>query len=184
MNNEKPPAPNDTDKPVVTSSTDYIRALRAHLKNNKPVSAYNVANDALKRYPKNPLIVSYHGVLLSMVDKKHLSAIDACRKALVLFKAEDNYSASMVYPHLYLNLGKAYLGARKKKEAVEAFRKGIKYERSNPELKQELQRLGMRKAPPVPFLSRSNPINKYLGILLNKPGKSDQQQHRSSSHPR
>lgn len=187
MKNDRSPAPDNAGKPAngtMTSSTDYIRALRAHLKNNKPVSAYGVANDALKRYPKNPLIVSYHGVLLSMVDKKHQSAIDACRKALVLFKPEDDHIASMVYPHLYLNLGKAYLGARKKKEAVEAFQKGIKYERSNPELKQELQRVGMRKAPPLSFLSRSNPINKYLGMLLNKSGKGDQQRHRPSPRTR
>lgn len=178
MKNEKPPAPDDTGRPandVTTSSTDYIRSLRAHLKNNKPISAYSVANDALKRYPKNPLIVSYHGVLLSMVDKKHISAIDACRKALVLFKPEDDHSASVVYPHLYLNLGKAYLGARKKKEAVEAFQKGLKYERSNPELKHELRRLGTRKAPPVTFLSRSNPINKLLGKILHKPDTDNQQ---------
>jgi tetratricopeptide (TPR) repeat protein len=146
----------------------------AHLKDNKPVSAYGVASEALKHYPKNPLIVSYHGVLLALMERKHRSAIDACRKALILFKPEDNHSATIVYPHLYLNLGKAYLMAGRKKEAVEAFQKGLKYERSNPELKHELRRLGIRKAPPVPFLSRSNPINKYLGKLLHKPRGDNQ----------
>ena len=187
MNDEKFPGADDAGKPdsgPSMTSTVYIRALRTFLKNNKPISAYSVANDALKRYPKNPIIVSYHGVLLSLVDKKHKSAIDTCRKAFVLFKPEDDHSASMVYPHLYLNLGKAYLGARKKKEAIEAFQKGIKYERSNPELKQELQRLGMRKAPTVTFLSRSNPLNKLLGKLLNKTGKSDQQRQSPSPRPR
>jgi hypothetical protein len=31
-----------------------------------------------------------------------------------------------------------------------------------------MQKLGVRKKPPVPFLDRSNPINKYIGKLLNK----------------
>jgi tetratricopeptide (TPR) repeat protein len=177
MNNEKPSDAERTgtgDSGAEITAADYIRAMRAHLRNSKPLSAYSVANDALKRYPANPLIVSYHGVLQSVVDKKHRSAVDACRKALLLFKAEDSYSASVVYPHLYLNLGKAYLATGKKKEAVEAFQKGLKYERSNPELKQALRRLGIRKAPLVSFLSRSNPINKLLGMLLNKPGKDNQ----------
>jgi hypothetical protein len=26
----------------------------------------------------------------------------------------------------------------------------------------------MRKKPPVPFLDRSNPINKYIGMILQK----------------
>ncbi len=178
MKNDKSATSNDAGKPAdgtVTSSTDYIRALRAHLKNNKPVSAYSVANDALKRYPKNPLIVSYHGVLLALMERKHRSAIEACRKALILFKPEDDYNATLVYPHLYLNLGKTYLMAGRRKEAIEAFQKGFKYERSNPELKHELRRLGIRKAPPIPFLSRSNLINKYLGKLLHKARGENQQ---------
>lgn len=34
----------------------------------------------------------------------------------------------------------------------------------------ELDKLGLRKPPVIPFLSRGNPINKYLGIILSRMG--------------
>jgi hypothetical protein len=40
----------------------------------------------------------------------------------------------------------------------------------NPELVRELERLGSRKEPVLPFLARGNPLNKFLGIMLKKTG--------------
>lgn len=180
VKNRNPSAADDAAAPasgMAISPADYIRVLRTHLRNHKQVSASGVADDALKRFPKNPLIVSYHGLLQSLVDGKHRSAVDSCRRAFTLLSAEDAYSASVVYPLLYPNLGKACLAAGMKKDAVEAFQKGIGHERGNPELIEELKRLGIRKAPVVPFLSRSNPINKYLGRLLHDKHGGDGVKH-------
>jgi hypothetical protein len=74
----------------------------------------------------------------------------------------------VLYPVFYLNLGRAYLAAGKKKDAIDAFRKGLQYDNGNSDLRKELRGLGMRKKPPVPFLDRSNPINKYIGMILQK----------------
>ncbi len=65
----------------------------------------------------------------------------------------------------YLNLGRIYLLMKNREEAIRNFREGLKYG-SNEEIADELHRLGVRKSPALPFLSRGNPINKYLGILL------------------
>ncbi len=65
----------------------------------------------------------------------------------------------------YLNLGRIYLIMRKRGEAIAVFREGLKRER-NEDIVAELNRLGVRSAPVLRFLSRNNPINKYLGILL------------------
>lgn len=67
----------------------------------------------------------------------------------------------------YLNLGRIYLIDRKKTAAVDAFREGLKHE-MNPHIIDELHRLGLRKPPVIPFLKRSNPVNKYLGLFLSR----------------
>jgi tetratricopeptide (TPR) repeat protein len=160
------PEPAKVIKPV-----QYLRAARAHLKNGRQKAAYSILLRALVHYPDEPLILSYCGCLQAIVDKKYRSGVEACRKAIVLFKPEDAYTAGVIYPVLYLNLGRAYLAAGRKKDAIEAFSKGRKYDRSHVEIKKELNFLGVRKEPPLPFLSRSNPINKYIGLLLHKTRK-------------
>jgi len=69
----------------------------------------------------------------------------------------------------YLHLGRVYLLAGFKKEGIRILRMGLRHER-NREIVAELERLGTRKAPPLPFLQRGNPLNKYLGIILKKAG--------------
>jgi tetratricopeptide (TPR) repeat protein len=65
----------------------------------------------------------------------------------------------------FLNLGRIYLLMKNREAAIRSFREGLKYG-SNDEITDELQRLGVRSAPVLSFLNRSNPLNKYLGILL------------------
>jgi len=65
----------------------------------------------------------------------------------------------------YLNLGRIYLLMKNREAAIRNFREGLKHG-SNDEITDELHRLGVRSAPVLSFLKRSNPLNKYLGILL------------------
>ena len=65
----------------------------------------------------------------------------------------------------YLNLGRIYLLMKKREEAIRNLREGRKHG-SNEEIADELHRLGIRSSPVLLFLKRSNPLNKYLGILL------------------
>jgi tetratricopeptide (TPR) repeat protein len=158
---------------------DFIRAARTLLRDGDHKQAYSILLRGVVNFPDNVLILSYFGCLQSIVDRKYRSGIDACRKALGLFKAPDAYSAGIIYPILYLNLGRAYLAAGRKEEAIDAYQKGLRYDRSHFELKKEQRLLGIRKQPVVPFLSRSNPINKYIGIILH--GTRKNASHRSVS---
>ena len=69
-------------------------------------------------------------------------------------------------PALYLNLGKACLAADKRKDAYESFKRGLEIDKNNEALFNELESLGIRRKQPLSFLSRSNPLNKYLGRLM------------------
>lgn len=69
----------------------------------------------------------------------------------------------------YLNLGKIYLLHGSREEAIRIYRDGLKFG-DNPQILDELINLGIRKKPVISFLSRNNPLNKYLGLLLTRLG--------------
>jgi len=151
---------------------DYLRAVRAQFRGGKQKEAYQLLLQATVQYPDDPLILSYFGCLQAIVDKKYRSGVEACKRAIVLLKRKETFDEELLFPVFYLNLGRAYVAAKKKKDAIDSFQKGLQYDNGNNYLKQELQKLGVRKQPPVPFLDRSNPINRYIGLVLHKTKKS------------
>ncbi len=155
-----------------TRPADYLRTAKAHLRSGNQKSAFSLLQQAAVRFPEDPLILSYFGLLQALVDKKYRSGVENCRKAITLLMREASFGEEVLYPVFYLNLGRAYLAAGKKKDAVEAFQKGLKYDNGNSDLLKELRGLGVRKRPPVSFLDRSNPFNKYIGLIL-RAGKKE-----------
>jgi tetratricopeptide (TPR) repeat protein len=149
---------------------DYIREVRSHLQNAKPKDAYSLLQQATVRFPEDPIILSYYGFLQADLNKKLRIGVDICKRAILLGEERGLSSEKAYIPVLYLNLGKALVAADRKKDALDAFRKGLQYDRGNNDLKKEMQVLGVRKQPVVSFLDRSNPINVLLGLLL-KPSK-------------
>ena len=106
----------------------------------------------------SPVVSSYLAYCIAKERGQVSMAISLCDDAI---KKEPRNSVH------YFNLGKIYLVCNKKTEAVEVFRKGLSCE-MNQHIVDELHWLGLRKPPVMPFLKRSNPINKYLGIILTK----------------
>ena len=160
---------NDNNTPEKAKpAVEYIKAARAHIRAGQKKLAYALMIEALLYYPNQPVVLSIYGWLQADIDKKYQSGLASCRKAFTVFKTNDPDTARLVYPVLYLNLGKTYLVAGKKKEAVDNFNKGLKHDRGHIELKKEMKLLGTRKEPVVPFLSRSNPINKIMGKLVKQ----------------
>ncbi len=72
-------------------------------------------------------------------------------------------------PLHYLYLGKVYRLTGNTLEALNAFRHGMTLG-SCPGLERELAAIGTRKTPPIPFFSRNNLLNKYLGKFLARLG--------------
>ena len=69
----------------------------------------------------------------------------------------------------YLNLGRIHLVAGDKQEAIRVFRNGLAYG-LNQEIIGALDSIGTRSPLVFRSLSRKNPINKFLGIILRKLG--------------
>ena len=104
----------------------------------------------------SPVIISYYAFCIAKERGQVGKAVSLCEEAI---KREPQNS------QLYLNLGRIYLIDNNKTDAIKTFREGLNYE-ANQQIIDELNRLVIRKPPIFPFLKRSNPINKYLGIIL------------------
>jgi tetratricopeptide (TPR) repeat protein len=105
---------------------------------------------------KSPAVCSYYALCIAKERGQVSNAISLCKEAI---QKEPGNSLH------YLNLGKIYLVDNNKEEAIKTFRAGLDYE-TNPLIVDELNKLGPRKPPILPFLERSNPINRYLGIMF------------------
>lgn len=70
----------------------------------------------------------------------------------------------------FLRLGVIYLIAGRRKEALRSFTLGLRVGR-NPAITSWLALLGQRQQPMLPFLSRNNLLNKYLGKLRSNLSK-------------
>ena len=138
------------------------------LRSGRRNPALGAVRDALQHYPDDPLLLSYHGYLISVVENDGRRGVGICLKAIERLETsgqEDNPGDHSAY---YLNLSKAYLSAGNKKSAIDAIQKGLVHNPSSRDLIWELKRLGTRRAPPIPFLSRNNPLNKVIGRLRHK----------------
>ena len=161
-----PVPPDQSNQSTDLAPIDYIRVVNLHLVKNNQRDAYAVLKQAAVVHPDDPYILSYYGSLQAIVDKKFRTGIENCMKAIVLFKKKSSANGRLYrYAVFYLNLGRAFLAGKKKKDAIGAFNKGLQYDNSNGALLKQLQGLGTRKKPPLPFLDRSNPINKVLGMM-------------------
>ena len=111
--------------------------------------------DAVKIAPKNPFYLSLLG--LCMAKEGFLSRGKAlCSKAVSL--APDTCEC-------YVNLGRVLLEEDRREEARTVFLKAYRIDRRNVEVALELSRMGIRRSPVLPFLSRGNQLNILLGKL-------------------
>jgi tetratricopeptide (TPR) repeat protein len=105
-----------------------------------------------------PLISSFFAFCIAKERGEIQKSIALCNAAM---KKEPGNSFH------YLNLGKVYLLKKDKNEAINIFRQGLQYE-DNQQIVDELNRLGTRNPPIIPFLKRRNIINKYLGMIVSR----------------
>lgn len=149
--------------------TEYFDITKKLLRSGNNKQALRVLREAYEEFAEDPFIMSYYGGLTAVVEKKIDDGIKLCLGALEKFDAAFfPQGERSVYAALYLNLGRAYLAGGRKEQAIETFNNGLNLDKKNHELLWELQKLGIRKNPPIAFLSRGNPINKYIGLMRSK----------------
>ncbi len=148
---------------------EYFVQVKASLRKGKLRRAFELLQAAMIYFPNEPILLSYYGCLLAIVDRKYSKGIATCQKAIEKIQVKTFCDEVMAYSLCYYNLGKAYSTAGKRKESLYAFNIGLSYDPDNDDIQKELRRMRVRKRKPlIPFLDRSHPLNKYLGIALYK----------------
>lgn len=136
----------------------FARGLTA-FKSDDTLSALVLFEKAC-RLEANPGFFSYLAFCLAKERGQYKKAVALCREALE--QEPDNLAH-------YLNLGRIFVLMGKKPDAIQIFREGLARGKS-PEITEHLERLGARKRPVIPFLKRTNPVNKFIGLVLGKLG--------------
>ena len=142
-----------------TPAEELFESGVQYLRNGYYGKALDKLKDAVELDKKNPLFVSYLGLLVGLAQKKHEEAAQLCHTALQMNR------------HLvegYLNLSQVYLKAGKKADAVEALEVGLQYTKRDVRLVRELRKLGIRRPPVIPFLERKHFMNRHLGHLRHR----------------
>jgi predicted Zn-dependent protease len=163
-----------TDEPLYSSRdrlkpVECFRQIKAQLRTGQQRNAFELLQQLVMLFPNEPVFLSYYGYLLVLVARRYRTGIETCLKSLEHLRARKAFDRAALYPVFYCNLGRAYAMAGKRKEALAALNKGLSYDRLNKDIIQEMQSMGMRrKTLPIPFLKRSNPLNRYCGIISYK----------------
>jgi tetratricopeptide (TPR) repeat protein len=133
----------------------FLQGLN-YLQQNHLAEAANAFRFAFKEHPGNPQYVSYYGLILALYEGNFHDAVNFCRGAIVHSSGEADY---------YLNLCRVYAKAGQRKKALETLLEGMRAGANQSVLKVEMKRMGCRRKPVLPFLSRDNILNKSLGKL-------------------
>jgi len=147
------------------ATTKLVDRARRLIRTDRFGPALGLLEDARRISPDDPFVMSYYGCLSAIVEKRFDEGIKTCREAIARLQDTDPEGHGPHLPEFYLNLGKAYTAAKKKREAVESFRMGLRVDPKNWDLILAMNKLGPRQPPPIPFLSRSNFMNRILGKI-------------------
>ena len=101
--------------------------------------------------------LSYYGLSLALNSGNLHESVRCCRAAAKL----ERYR-----PDLCWNLGRVLLMANRRREAHRAFKWGLRMQPDHEGIRTDLQRMGNRRRPILPFLHRANSINVFLGRIL------------------
>lgn len=138
----------------------YIELIKngiAYLDDNNRLAALACFDKAFIN-GKSPELLSYLSYCIATERGQIYEALKLCNNALS--QEPDN-------PVHYLNLGRIYLHAGKKEEALLILRKGLSFG-DNQTILSILGKIGTRGKAVFPFFSRNNFLNKYVGILLHR----------------
>lgn len=149
-------------------SHDFLEEARVFLRKRNNAKAYEVLRHGVEVYPEDPYLLTYYGSMASIVGDNVREGARACRKAIDIVKEKMPSGKEDILPKFYVNLARAYMGGHDRKGAIQALYEGTAYEPKDGVIHKELVKFGVRKPPPIPFLRRNNPINKYIGILVHR----------------
>jgi tetratricopeptide (TPR) repeat protein len=135
-----------------------LEALRAG-RRREAMALFEAALELEKRVGverPQPRYMSWYGLCVALELRDVREGLRYCREAVL----HESYN-----PDLHANLGQVLLAAGRRRDAFLALARGLRLEPGHRGILAEMRRMGLRRRPPLPFLSRRNPINVFLGRL-------------------
>jgi tetratricopeptide (TPR) repeat protein len=144
------------DEELARRGRDLVR--RGHYAlGNEMLAEYCGRQIALER-PIGASVMAVYGLSIGMTGDVH-EGLETCQRALSMDRRNAETWAA---------IAKLSLQAGMKRKAVEAVTRGLALAPSSRELAELRESLGVRRRPPLPFLSRENALNVRLGRLLHR----------------
>ena len=112
---------------------------------------------------QSPEHLSLYGLTLAHNKRTCREGIELCQRAVRLGRGR---------ARLQLNLARAYVATGSRLRGIQALRQGLRSGGHNPLLARELQRLSPRRSPVIGGLHRDHLINRYLGRVRARLGRS------------
>lgn len=107
----------------------------------------------------DPFITSYYALGLGLEELEINEALRLAKWAV----GEERTNGE-----LHCNLAYIFHQRGDRTNAVKHLELADRFSPDNPRAGRLWKKVGRRNRPPLPFLGRNNPINKYLGILLRR----------------
>ncbi|MGH0030395.1 MAG: tetratricopeptide repeat protein [Myxococcota bacterium] len=143
-----------------TAEDHYRRGVEA-LSADRGAEALAHFRSAHRLEPGSAVYASHYGLALGLVERRLDRALALCREA-----AKDEF----FNPVHYHNLAKLHLAFGFKAEAVRYLRRGLMIDPDNGPILDEVRALGVRRRPPLGFLRRQNPLNRWVGRVMRGAG--------------
>jgi len=122
-------------------------------------SAHAAFARAHRRATGHPRTTSWYGLTLVLVERNSSLGVLYCDQAIRLAGPE---------AELLLNQARAHLALGQRERAVRAIARGLERWPGDPALRAAQASMGWRRRPVLPFLSRNNPVNRWLGSLRHR----------------
>jgi tetratricopeptide (TPR) repeat protein len=136
----------------------HEEGLRAFEARDLP-AAHAAFERAYRREPRDPIRMSWYGLTLVLVERN---------SSLGLVLVDAALRAAGPDPVLLLNSARVALALAQRERAARAVTRGLELWPDDPRLLAARQAMGTRRPPVLPFLSRSNPLNRVLGRIRHR----------------
>ncbi len=139
---------------------EYLELGLAYIKKKEWHAALALLSECEKQHrmvttaPLPPRLLSALGLSLAMAENKVISGLNCCESAA---------QAEVFRPELHYHLGLVHLKNGNKRDAISAFDKGLKFNKSHAEIISKRHQLGVRKKRPIGALPRKHFLNKVIG---------------------
>ncbi len=146
---------------IPSAEESYKKGLHAFVEGRRKeaLAMFEAAIEIQRRssggHPE-PRYLSYYGLCLALEKNEIHEALHFCRQAVTL----EGYN-----PDIRCNLGRVLMRAGRRRAAYDTLVQGLGMESDHRVIKAALRHMGVRRPPIIPFLSRNNPLNVFLGRM-------------------